>query len=244
MDRITLKNLKKEMESLSDPARAKFSERYFKTGKGEYGEGDVFLGGISTPNVNSFILKYEELSMEDIKKLLESKYHEERSVALGILKKHYEKALKKNDEKEKRDIYEFYLGNTERINNWDLVDVTADKIVGQHLLENPKEIKTLDKLVKSKNLWERRIAVISTFAFIRNGKFEKTLELCEKLLADKEDLMHKATGWMLREIGKRDLGIEKNFLKKHYKTMPRTMLRYAIEKFPESLRQKYLRGEI
>lgn len=240
MEKITLSHLQKEIRGLANPKRAEFMGRFFKTGIGEYGEGDIFLGGIDTPTINKIVIKYKELTLFDLEKLISSKYHEERMAALGILKKHFEKA----GQKERKEIYKFYLSNTKHINNWDLVDVTADKIVGIYLLENPKEVDVLDKLVKSKSLWERRISVMTTFAYIKNGKFDKTLELVEKLLGDKEDLMHKAAGWMLREIGKRNISVEKKFLAKHYKIMPRTMLRYAIEKFPEDVRQKYLLGKI
>lgn len=240
MDEISLVNLHKELKNYSNPNNAEFLGRFFKTGKGQYAEGDVFLGGISTPIINKLVSKYKSLSLSDLDKLIQSKYHEERMTALGILKKHFEKANKN----ERKEIYKFYLRNTKNINNWDLVDVTADKIVGIYLIENPGEIKVLDGLVKSKVLWERRIATMTTFAFIKNKSYLKTLEFCEKLINDKEDLIHKATGWMLREIGNRDREVEEKFLKKHYKKMPRTMLRYAIEKFPEPLRLNYLYGRI
>ena len=241
MDSINLGNFQEEFRKLANPERAKFSAYYFKTGKGQYAEGDVFLGGISTPTVKNFIKKYKDLPLSEIAKMVTSKYHEERSVALGIVVTKYQKA--KTDD-EKTLLYNFYLGNTKYINNWDLVDVTADKIVGKYIEENPKEIKILDKFVISKSMWERRISVMSTFAFIKSGSFDKTLEIVEKLMGDKEDLIHKATGWMLREIGKRDMNVEEKFLKKYYKQMPRTMLRYAIEKFPEDLRKSYLLGKI
>lgn len=238
---ISLLSFQKEFRKLADPKKAEFSAYYFKTGKGQYAEGDVFLGGISTPVVKSFIKKYKDLPISDIQKMLSSKYHEERSVALGIIVNKYQKA---KTDKEKQELYNFYLKNTKHINNWDLVDVTADKVVGKYILENPKEIKVLNKLVVSESLWERRISIMSTFAFIKIGEFNKTFEIAEKLLSDKEDLIHKAVGWMLREIGKRKMKEEETFLKKHYKIMPRTMLRYAIEKFPEKLRKDYLLGKI
>lgn len=233
-------NLRKELKKMANPTRAQLLGRYFKCGKGEYGEGDIFLGGIITATQTSLAKRYKSLTLPDIQKLLTSKYHEERNVALGILKIHFAKA----DEKERKSIYNFYLTNTAYINNWDLVDITAPRIVGVYLLENPKEIKILTKLAKSKSLWERRIAIMSTFAFIDKGKFDKTLEIAEILLKDKEDLIHKAVGWALREVGKKDMKEEEKFLKKHYKDIPRTALRYAIEKFPKPLRQRYLEGNI
>jgi 3-methyladenine DNA glycosylase AlkD len=233
-----LDDLIKELRGMANPSRAHLLGRYFKCGKGEYGEGDVFLGGIITANQTSLAKKYKELSLIDIKKLIKSKYHEERNVALGILKEHFRKA----DKKERKEIYNFYLANTKYINNWDLVDMTAPRIVGSFLLENPKEIAILRKLAKSKSLWERRIAIISTFSFIDEGRFEKTFEIAEILLKDKEDLIHKAVGWSLREVGKKNQKLEERFLKKHYGDITRTALRYAIEKFPESLRKQFLLG--
>ncbi len=238
--KLTLTSLQKELRSLGDPKRAQFLARYFKTGKGEYAEGDIFLGGIATDTARSVSKKYKELPLSDVGKLLSSKFHEERWVALGIFCLQFAKAKGR----QRKNLYKFYLANTKYINNWDLVDGSAHYTVGIYLLENPKEMKVLDKLVKSKNLWERRISIMTTFAFIKIGKFEKTLEIAEKLLGDREDLIHKAVGWMLREIGKKDRGVEEKFLRKHYKNMPRTMLRYAIEKFPEDLRKKYLLGKI
>ncbi len=229
-------SLRKELRSLKDPKKADFLARYFKTGKGQYAEGDIFLGGITTVTARKISKKYQSLPLSDVEKLLSSKFHEERWVALGIFGLQYAKA----DPPMKKKLYEFYLQNTKYINNWDLVDGSADRIVGNYILENPREIKVLDKLVKSKNLWERRISIMATFAFIKKDMFEKTLEISEKLLNDKEDLIHKATGWMLREVGKRDRKIEEVFLKKYVKIMPRTMLRYSIEKFPEDLRKRYL----
>jgi 3-methyladenine DNA glycosylase AlkD len=232
-----LKKLHKELLSLRDPKKADFMANYFKTGKGEYAEGDVFLGGIVTDVARKISGKYRDLPMSDVEKLLKSKYHEERWIALGIFANRYKLA----DSETKKQLYDFYLKNTKYINNWDLVDGSAGPIVGTYILDNPKEVTVLDKLVKSKNLWERRISIMATFAFIKKGNFDKTLEIAEKLLTDKEDLIHKAVGWMLREVGNRDLATEEKFLKKNIKAMPRTMLRYAIEKFPEKLRLQYLR---
>ena len=229
-----LARLKKELDKFSDLKQAKILQGFFKTGKGEYGEGDIFLG-IKVPEQRKVAIKFfEELFLEDLEKLLKSKIHEYRMSALLILIKQYEKA----DEKYKKEIYNFYLKNTKNINNWDLVDISAPKIAGDHLLNKPRSI--LYKLAKSENLWERRIAIISTFAFIRNNEFTDTLKISKMLLKDKHDLIHKATGWMLREVGKRDQKIEEEFLKKYYLKMPRVMLRYAIEKFEERKKKFYL----
>jgi len=236
VEKLNLTNLQKELRSLRDPKKADFLAKYFKTGKGQYAEGDVFLGGIVTDTARSISKKYRSLGIRDVEKLLKSKYHEERWVALGIFNLRFVKA----DAITKKKLYDFYLKNTKYINNWDLVDGSADKIIGNYILENPEEIKVLDKFVKSENLWERRISVMATFAFIKIGKYDKTIEIAGKLLDDKEDLIHKAAGWMLREIGNRDRKVEEKFLKEYAKIMPRTMLRYAIEKFPEDLRRKYL----
>lgn len=240
MTEITLVDLQKELRGKKNTKRADFLQRYFKCGKGEYAEGDTFLGGIDTPTLGKIVNKYQDLSIPEVQELLKSKYHEERGAALGILKHHFDKS--KGVERKK--LFDFYLKNTKYINNWDLVDTTAPKIIGIYLYEHPGEMGILDKLSKSKDLWERRIAVLSSFWFIKYGKFEKSFEIAKAHIADKEDLMHKAVGWMLREIGKRDRAKEEVFLRKHYQKMPRTMLRYAIEKFPEPLRKKYLLGQI
>lgn len=233
---MSLQELKKEIQSKSNKEKAKLLSGFFKTGKGEYGEGDIFLG-ITVPESRKLAIKYKSLPLKDVELLIKSKFHEERLIALLLLVHNYEKHPEKREE-----IYHFYLKNTESINNWDLVDLSCHKIVGKYLLENDRSI--LFKLVSSNNLWERRIAVISTFAFIRNNDFEDSLKLSEILLQDKHDLMHKAVGWMLREVGKKDVSVLETFLKQHYKQMPRTMLRYAIERFPESTRKAYLQGKI
>ncbi|MEK6928102.1 MAG: DNA alkylation repair protein [Nanoarchaeota archaeon] len=258
---MSLQSLRSEIQKASNPEKAKLLSRFFKTGKGEYGEGDLFLG-IVVPIQRQLVKKYSHLSLEDIEHLIKSKYHEERLIALLLLVHQFEKHPDK-----RKSIFDFYLENTKYINNWDLVDLTAPKIVGEYLLnkdmENSvilrsnspdREFETkskkilcksiLYKLVKSSNLWERRIAVLATFRFIREKQFEDSLKLSELLLKDTHDLMHKAVGWMLREIGKRDVKVLEKFLKKHYKIMPRTMLRYSIEKFPEEKRKDYLNGEI
>ena len=229
----SLINFKKELKKISDPRQAKILQRFFKTGKGEYGEGDIFLG-VKVPDQRKIANKFSELSLKDLEKLLSSKIHEYRMSALFILIKQYEKA----NEQEKKKIFDFYLKNTKNINNWDLVDLSAPKIVGDFLLDKPKDV--LYKLAKSNNLWERRIAIVSTVVFIRNNKFKDTLKISKTLLLDKHDLIHKAVGWMLREVGKRNQKVEEKFLKKHYSKMPRVMLRYAIERFEEKKRKFYL----
>ena len=229
-----LPQLKNELRSKSNPEKAKLLSRYFKTGPGEYGEGDVFLG-VVVPEQRKIAQKFKELSLIELQGLLESKIHEERLTALLILVEQYEKA----ENKKKEELVHFYLRNTRNVNNWDLVDSSAHKILGDFLLEGDKAI--LLKLAGSKDLWERRIAVISTFTFINQNKFDYSLKIAEMLLFDTKDLIHKAVGWMLREVGKKDLKAEEEFLQKHYRQMPRTMLRYAIEKFPEEKRELYLK---
>ncbi len=233
----TLKSLKKELKSKASPEIAKNLQRFFKTGPGEYGEGDIFLG-LKVGGSREIAKKYQDLSLKDTEKLLHSKIHEERLVALLILIHKFQRD--KEDLKEK--IFKLYLKNTKYINNWDLVDLSAIKIIGEYLRNKSKKI--LYKLVKSKNIWERRIAVLATFQFIKNNEFKESLKISKLLLKDKHDLIHKAVGWMLREIGKRSIAIEEKFLKIHYKKMPRTMLRYAIERFPEKRRKAYLKGKI
>lgn len=219
---------------LKNPQKAKVLRGFFKTGKGQYGEGDKFLG-IMVPETRKMVKKFVEMLLTETLKLLQSEFHEERLAALLIMAQQYEKG----DEKTKQKIFKAYLKNTEKINSWDLVDLSADKIVGAHLKDKSK--KDLHKLAESKSLWERRIAMISTFHFIKLGQSEVALEIAEKLLCDKEDLMHKAVGWMLREVGKRvSEKTEEEFLQKHLKKMPRTTLRYAIERFEEGKRKKYL----
>jgi 3-methyladenine DNA glycosylase AlkD len=222
-----------ELKKSANPEKAKNYRWFFKTGKGEYGEGDQFLG-ITVPHLRSINKKYQSLNFKDLQKLLDSKIHEHRLSALMILKFQYNKA----NQNLKENIVKFYLKNTKNINNWDLVDLSSHYILGNWLLD--KERKILYKLARSKNLWERRIAIISTFEFIRNNQCIDTLKISEILLNDKHDLIHKAVGWALREIGKRDKKAEIKFLDKHYKAMPRTMLRYAIEKFSDKERKYYL----
>lgn len=224
--------LKKDLQKLADPARAKILSRFFKTGKGEYGEGDVFLG-IKVPEQRKMVNKYGDLTFTEIQSLLNSKVHEERLIALLILVHQYQKL------ENKKEVVDFYLKNTKYINNWDLVDLSAPNILGDYFLDKDK--KTLYQLARSKDWGERRISILSTFTFIRNNHYEDALKISEILLGDQHDLIHKAVGWMLREIGKRDQVVEEKFLQKHYSQMPRTMLRYAIEKFGERKRRAYLR---
>lgn len=235
-----LNKLRKELQVLKNPEQAKNLQRFFKTGKGEYGEGDVFLG-IKVPVQRQIVKKYWKLiSLKEVQELLDSKIHEERLIGILILVEAYKKS--KKDKLKQRQIFEFYLKNTSRVNNWDLVDLSAPNIVGDFSRTDGTEI--LKFLAKSNNLWERRIAIVSTHAFIKKRIFGETLSIAEMLLKDEHDLIHKAVGWMLREVGKRNVEVLEIFLKDRYKTMPRTMLRYAIEKFPEEKRKAYLKGEI
>ncbi len=225
----------KSLVEMSDPAKACSYARFFQTHKGGYGEGDRFYG-ITVPAQKAVAKKYyKETGIEDLAVLLKDPYHEVRLTALMIAVEKFKKA----DEKEKKALFGLYLKNTRFINNWDLVDCSAPKIVGAWLFDKDRAV--LYKLALSKDLWERRIAVIASFYFIRMGEPQDALKICEILLGDEHDLIHKACGWMLREIGGRDMKAERDFLDKHKKVMPRTMLRYAIEKFPEELRLSYLR---
>lgn len=224
-----------ELVRLGDAGRAQHSQRFFKTGQGEYGEGDVFLG-IRVPVLRAFSKRFKHATREDALKLLQSKYHEARLTALFLLVALYNKA----SESGKAQIYQDYLAHVTFINNWDLVDSSALQIVGHYLFD--KDRSPLTTLALSQDLWERRISIIATYYFIRQYEFQDTLDISEILLGDKEDLIHKAVGWMLREVGNKSRPTEETFLKKHYHQMPRTMLRYAIEKFPEELRQSYLKG--
>ncbi len=226
-------DVKKALKKLASDERAKISRGFFKTGKGEYGEGDIFIG-ITVGDTRLVARQFYDLPFIEIQKLLKSKVHEERLCALLILVEMYKEANIKTREK----IYTLYLKNSKFVNNWDLVDLSADKIVGAHLMYRPKNI--LYRLARSKNIWERRIAIVATFHCIKNNTFSETLKISKMLLGDTHDLIHKASGWMLREVGKRSLVTEEKFLKRYYKKMPRTMLRYAIERFPENKRKYYL----
>jgi 3-methyladenine DNA glycosylase AlkD len=232
-----VQEIRARLQSLGTKERAKVSQSFFKTGPGEYGEGDIFLG-VTVSEVRQLVTEYQATTLGEITQLLRSTIHEERLLALLILCRAYARG----NEHTKERIYKLYLKNTRHVNNWDLVDESAEYIVGAFLVEKSK--KPLYLLARSSNLWERRIAIMATFHFIKGGNFKETLKIARILLADKEDLIHKAVGWMLREVGKRSLQSAERFLKEHYKEMPRTMLRYAIERFPESKRQRYLKGEI
>ena len=217
--------------------KSKILSRFFKTGPGQYSEGDVFLG-LKTAETRTVAKKYSEICLPDIAKLLASKIHEYRSAAIIILTHRFKKANLAG----KKEIYKFYLKNISGINNWDLVDSSAHKIIGAYLDVSGDSKQILYKLAKSNDLWKKRIAIISTYHFIRKKEFEDALKISKILLNDEHDLIHKAVGWMLREVGNRNMPAEERFLKKYYQKMPRTMLRYAIEKFPETKRQSYLKG--
>ena len=231
---FTLEQLKKEILKNANSQKAKFLAGFFKTGKGQYAQGDIFLG-ITVLIQRQIAKKYQNLSLSEIQELLASKYHEFRLCALLILVSVYKKADKVNRQK----IVNFYLKNTKSINNWDLVDLSAHYILGDFLEDKDKSV--LYKLAKSQNLWERRIAIIATFFFIRKDQFTDTFKIAQILLGDKHDLIHKACGWMLREVGKRDEVMLIKFLDKFKGKMPRTALRYAIERFNQQKRLYYLR---
>jgi 3-methyladenine DNA glycosylase AlkD len=232
-----LSKLLTELKSAGDLERAKNFKWFFKTGKGEYGEGDQFLG-ITVPHLREISKKYQTLDLKDLQELLDSKIHEHRLSGLMILRMQYQRSLRLASLAQGKQIVKFYLKNTKKINNWDLVDLSCHYILGNWLFD--KDRKILYQLARSKNLWERRISIISTFAFIRNNQFTDTLKIAEILINDKHDLIHKAVGWALREIGKKDKKTETDFLNRYYKAMPRTMLRYAIEKFSDRERKFYL----
>ena len=234
---MTHKKIQQRLKDLGNAQHATVSQRFFKTGPGQYGEGDVFIG-VRVPVLRKLVKEYLALPLKDVQSLLRSKIHEERLLALLILVDKF----KKGDPSIKKDIYDLYLKSTPFVNNWDLVDASAEHIVGAYLRDKNKT--PLQRLAKSDNLWERRISIMATFHFIKHHEFSQTLRISKMLLNDQQDLIHKAVGWMLREIGKRELVIQEGFLKDCYKVMPRTMLRYAIEKFPEPKRQHYLKGKI
>jgi 3-methyladenine DNA glycosylase AlkD len=234
---MILQEIRKKARKLSNKEKARVLRGFFKTGPGQYGEGDVFLG-ITVPLLRKLAKECRDTSVVDMTRLLQSSIHEERLLALFLLVGAYDRG----DAVERKKIYSLYLKNTRFINNWDLVDLSAPNIVGRHLLD--KERKPLYRFATSRDLWKKRIAILATFAFIREDDFSDTLKISRLLLDDEHDLIHKAVGWMLREVGKRDLQAEELFLKQHYRGMPRTMLRYAIERFPERKRKKYLAGMV
>ena len=227
-----------EIRELADEEIAKHSLRFFKTDKGEYGYGDIFLG-VRAPKIRLIAKKHIDISLADMKILIKSKYHEERFLGLIILVNKYSKT---KDNETRNQLYNIYVSSFKYINNWDLVDVTCAHVIGKHLMDKDRSI--LYTWAKSEDLWTKRIAIVSTHCFIRKNDLQDTFKIAKILLNDEHDLIHKAVGWMLREAGKRDLEKEEIFLKKYYNIMPRTMLRYAIERFPEPKRQKYLRGTI
>jgi 3-methyladenine DNA glycosylase AlkD len=227
--------VRKELQSMADPDKASILQRFFKTGPGQYGEGDIFIG-ITVPQSRQVAKKFSQLPLGEVRTLLYSRIHEERLVALLILAWRYSSASSSREEKE--EIVKFYVDNIKQVNNWDLVDLSAPNILGAHIVDRDSR-RLLYRLAGSENVWERRIAILATYHFIRNGDFSDTLKIAEMLLHDRHDLIHKAAGWMLREVGKRDAAAEEAFLEKYWSVMPRTMLRYAIERLPESKRRRY-----
>lgn len=234
-----LEELKQELKKYENPDKEKF--KYFhKTNNGDYAEKDVFIG-ITVPNIRKVAkIYYKNVSFNQIEQLLQSKYHEYRLTALIILT--YQ--MKTNNENIKKNIFDFYLNNTKYINGWDLVDLSSHDIIGEYLVDKQDERKILYKLANSKNMWEQRISIVSTWQLIRNNQYNDTINISKILLNNENDLIQKAVGWMLREVGKKDFQLEYNFLKENYKQMPRTMLRYSIEKFPEEIRLRFLKGNI
>jgi 3-methyladenine DNA glycosylase AlkD len=233
----TIRAVETHLRQLADPERAQIQQRFFKTGPGEYGQGDIFWG-IRVPELRVTARRFHQLPLPEITRLLNSGVHEHRLLALFMLIRLFERGA----DGERKRIYDLYLQHTHRVNNWDLVDASAPAIAGGYLYDKTRQ--PLYDLARSQDLWERRIAVLATFYFIRRDQFTDTINIAGMLVGDEEDLIHKACGWMLREIGKRDRDIEERFLKQHHRQMPRTMLRYAIEKFPDDLRQAYLKGNI
>ena len=234
---LNAKQIQVEFRKLADQGDAEILAGFFKTGPGEYGEGDRFLG-IRVPTIRSVARRHADLPLPGIRALLKSVYHEERLLALLIMVLQFQRG----DEAKRRALYELYLSSTDRINNWDLVDLSAQQIVGAWLFDRSR--RPLRGLARSASLWERRIAIVATYHYIKQGDVSDTLSIAEILLHDTHDLIHKAAGWMLREVGKRDRAEEERFLRRHYRAMPRTMLRYAIERFPEPLRRAYLAGTV
>jgi 3-methyladenine DNA glycosylase AlkD len=234
---MTANEISNFLKKMGNKEDALFLQRFFKTGAGQYGEGDIFLG-IRVPTMRKLAKEYNNLHLKEILSLLKSPYHEVRLFALIS----FVNIFAKGDEMIQKKIYDLYLANTRYINNWDLVDISAPKIVGAYLFT--KNRNPLYQLAKSRNLWERRISILATFHFIKHNQFADSLKIAEILLKDKEDLIHKAVGWMLREVGKRDIECAEAFLRKHCRIMPRTMLRYAIERFTPSKRRMYLDGNV
>jgi 3-methyladenine DNA glycosylase AlkD len=236
---MSAKQVIADLKGLASVGKAAELQRFFKTGPGDYAEGDLFIG-VVVPQTRKVAARHKDLSLVEIAKLTDSDIHEVRLCGLIILINQFKRS---RDEKEKKKLFNFYLKELKsgNVNNWDLVDVTAPSL-GEYLLQIEDPMAVLDKLAKSKSLWERRVSVVFTFAFLRAGDLEPTYEMAERHLGDEHDLMHKAVGWLLREMGKRDPSLLRNFLKEHYHAMPRTALRYSIEKFSESERKRWLRG--
>jgi 3-methyladenine DNA glycosylase AlkD len=236
-DYVTAQDAQKRLRRVGRAEVAAISARFFKTGPGEYGEGDVFIG-VRVPVIRKVAKEFKTLALSHVEVVLHSEIHEERLLALVIMDSQFEKG----DSQIRRQIYDLYLANTEHINNWDLVDLSAPQIVGGYLERRSR--RPLYRLAKSSSLWERRIAILATFHFIRQDDLDDTMKIAEMLLQDKEDLIHKAVGWMLREVGKRDMAVLEGFLNEHCRVMPRTMLRYAIERLPDRKRRLYLNGGV
>jgi 3-methyladenine DNA glycosylase AlkD len=233
--RATLGALRRDLRAEADPNDATNLQRFFKTGPGEYGEGDQFLG-LRVPTLRRLARTYRDLPIESGLTLLRSAWHEERLLGLLLLVDRY----RRGQPADRQAVYDAYLAHTRHVNNWDLVDASAEHIVGPHV--GPEDIEVLERLATSADVWERRIAMLATFHWIKQGEFAPALRVAEILLNDRHDLIHKAVGWMLREIGKRDRALEEAFLREHLRSMPRTALRYAIERFPERQRRRYLSG--
>jgi 3-methyladenine DNA glycosylase AlkD len=233
-------DIRKELKSMADPDKAVILQRFFKTGPCQYGEGDIFIG-VMLPQLRQVAKKFSQLSLGEVRTLLYSSIHEEKLVSLLMLAQSYNNSASSSGMEEKKEIVKFYLDNIKQVNNWDLVDLSAPNILGAHLAVNNRadRRRLLNRLAGSENIWERRIAIVSTHYFTRNGDFSETLKIAELLLHDRHDLIHKAVGWMLREVGKRDAAAEEAFLEKHCSIMPRTMLRYAIERLPETKKRRY-----
>jgi 3-methyladenine DNA glycosylase AlkD len=234
--KLTRAALMRELKAAATPERAAGAARYFKTGPGEYGEGDVFIG-VTVPMLRRIALRYKTLSLDELERLLESKEHEYRAVALEILVAQH----RRGDEALRREILDLYLRNTQHINNWDLVDLSCRDIVGDHLRTGAR--KLLVKLAKSDSIWERRIAMISTMTLVRTGQMDDAFRVADMLLDDQHDLIHKAIGWVLREAGGKDRSALVSFLNQHYRRLPRTALRYAIEHFSAEERKRMLAGQ-
>jgi len=229
----SLQAIKQELQALADPQTAQHSQRFFKTGKGEYGEGDIFLG-IRVPVIRQLAKKHQQLPLDKIESLLHSNFHEQRLLALIMMVNLY----KKSDTSTQQQIFNSYINNVQYINNWDLIDTTTPHIIGAYLFDKNRQI--LFDYAKSDNLWQRRIAVLACFYFIQLEDFSDFIKIAEMLVDDQQDLIHKAVGWMLREAAKRQLSITMNFLDQYAASMPRTMLRYALERFPADLKKEYM----